>query len=461
MHGARPRRCASATISTTAKSPRLIPTSSFVDARHRADRGGGDGALAPAAGSGRHRHRHRAARCAPSPTNCRRWSARSTVSSRWSAPARSTARPRSTTSSSASRTRCALRHYPMPLPVDRALGRRSAICLMSLPSVRNVLSLVEQADVDFRRRRLDRRKFAAAQGRLHHAEAERSPASRRRGRRNHRLGVRRARAPDRQAQLNDRVASAPLRQPTKRLMIGVAMGASRRAPLRAALIGKLISGLITDEIDRGASCCAADDRSSSVNSAITSKLAACLLRRSNDSGLTFWRVSSEYSPAGRQLLTYERGPAIGGNTHDDFVRSLLGACALTTLSALRLRRYDADDRHRQQRRHDPHAGADGRFHQGQSRHQTQLGHARRERAAPEGDDRHRHQGRTVRRADHRHLRNADLGQEGLARSARQARRRLRRQRPAARPSAPPSPTTASCTPRRSTARARCPCIAPT
>ena len=81
------------------------------------------------------------------------------------------------------------------------------------------------------------------------------------------------------------------------------------------------------------------------------------------------------------------------------------------LLASRLRRHDADDRHRQQRRHDPHAGADGRFHQGQSRHQAQLGHARRERAAPEGDDRHRHQGRPVRRPHHRHLRSADLGQE--------------------------------------------------
>ena len=39
----------------------------------------------------------------------------------------------------------------------------------------------------------------------------------------------------------------------------------------------------------------------------------------------------------------------------------------------------------------------------------ELGHARRERAAPEGDDRHRHQGRPVRRADHRHLRGSDLG----------------------------------------------------
>ena len=47
---------------------------------------------------------------------------------------------------------------------------------------------------------------------------------------------------------NERVASAPLRPPDKRLMIAVAMGKARRAALRAALLGRLISGLVTDEI---------------------------------------------------------------------------------------------------------------------------------------------------------------------------------------------------------------------
>ncbi len=46
------------------------------------------------------------------------------------------------------------------------------------------------------------------------------------------------------------------------------------------------------------------------------------------------------------------------------------------------------------------------------------------------DDRHRHQGRPVRRDDHRHVRDADLGQEGLAQRA-EDRCRLRRRRPAA------------------------------
>jgi DNA-binding transcriptional regulator LsrR (DeoR family) len=38
-----------------------------------------------------------------------------------------------------------------------------------------------------------------------------------------------------------------LRKAGNRLVIGVAMGPSRRAPLRAALTGGLISGLVTDE----------------------------------------------------------------------------------------------------------------------------------------------------------------------------------------------------------------------
>ena len=68
--------------------------------------------------------------------------------------------------------------------------------------------------------------------------------------------------------------------------------------------------------------------------------------------------------------------------------------------------------------------------EGQPRHQAQVGDAGRRRAAPARHHRHRHQGRPVRRDDHRHVRDADLGQEGLAERA-QDRRRLRRRRPAA------------------------------
>jgi DNA-binding transcriptional regulator LsrR (DeoR family) len=47
--------------------------------------------------------------------------------------------------------------------------------------------------------------------------------------------------------VNLRVAAAPLRRAASRPVIGVAKGPSRRAPLRGALAGGLISGLVTDE----------------------------------------------------------------------------------------------------------------------------------------------------------------------------------------------------------------------
>ncbi|MUG99919.1 sugar-binding transcriptional regulator [Scytonema sp. UIC 10036] len=46
---------------------------------------------------------------------------------------------------------------------------------------------------------------------------------------------------------NSRVASVPLEQPARRLMIGVAGGVKKAEAILAALRGKLITGLITDE----------------------------------------------------------------------------------------------------------------------------------------------------------------------------------------------------------------------
>ncbi|KAM3104861.1 sugar-binding transcriptional regulator [Phormidesmis sp. 146-20] len=46
---------------------------------------------------------------------------------------------------------------------------------------------------------------------------------------------------------NSRVAGVPLEQPTQRLVIGVAGGAKKSESILAALHGKLISGLITDD----------------------------------------------------------------------------------------------------------------------------------------------------------------------------------------------------------------------
>ena len=136
-------------------------------------------------------------------------------------------------------------HYPMPLPViARSIEERDL--LIGLPSVRSVLNLVEQADVTF-----------VGVGSIGENSAlmkdgfitpEENEALRRAGA----VGEITAWTFDAQGRLlpghlNERVASAPLRPSTRRLMIGVAMGPSRRAPLRAALLGKLISGLVTDE----------------------------------------------------------------------------------------------------------------------------------------------------------------------------------------------------------------------
>ncbi len=136
-------------------------------------------------------------------------------------------------------------HYPMPLPViARSIEERDL--LMSLPSVRSVLALVEQADVTFVGvGSLGENSALLKDGFI---TADENESLRRAGA----VGEITGWAFDSQGRLiqgslNDRVASAPLRQPTKRLMIGVAMGPARRAPLRAALLGQLISGLITDE----------------------------------------------------------------------------------------------------------------------------------------------------------------------------------------------------------------------
>ncbi len=136
-------------------------------------------------------------------------------------------------------------HYPMPLPVI-ARSAEERDLLMSLPSVRNVLALVEQADATFVGvGSVGENSPLLVDGFI---TAEQNETLRRAGAVGEITGWAfdaRGRLID--TPLSDRIASAPLRQPTRRLMIGVAMGVSRRAPLRGALMGKLISGLITDE----------------------------------------------------------------------------------------------------------------------------------------------------------------------------------------------------------------------
>ena len=136
-------------------------------------------------------------------------------------------------------------HHPMPLPVyTRTLEEREL--LTSLPSTRSLLNLVEQADVSF-----------VGIGSIGEGSAllkdgfiteEENDALRRAGA----VGEITAWSFDSQGRLiqghlNERCASAPLQQPAKRPMIGVAMGVPRRAAIRAALTGRLVTGLITDE----------------------------------------------------------------------------------------------------------------------------------------------------------------------------------------------------------------------
>ena len=137
-------------------------------------------------------------------------------------------------------------HYPMPLPVVARSNEERGV-LMSLPSIRAVLDLVERADVSFVGvGSLGENSPILIDGFI---TLEESEALRRAGA----VGEITSWVFDSQGRLlscdhNDRVVSAPLRPPNKRLMIGVAMGAARRAALRAALVGRLISGLVTDEL---------------------------------------------------------------------------------------------------------------------------------------------------------------------------------------------------------------------
>ena len=136
-------------------------------------------------------------------------------------------------------------HYPMPLPVFTRSHEEREL-LAGLASTRSLLQLIEQADVSF-----------VGVGSIGEGSAllkdgfittEENEAVRRAGA----VGEITAWTFDSQGRLiqghlNERVASAPLRQPAKRPMIGVAMGLARRAAIRAALTGRLVTGLITDE----------------------------------------------------------------------------------------------------------------------------------------------------------------------------------------------------------------------
>ena len=136
-------------------------------------------------------------------------------------------------------------HYPMPLPViARSVEERDM--LGSLAPLRSVRDLVERTDVCFVGVGSLGEKAAIVQdGVITREEAEdlREAGA---------IGEITGWAYDAAGRVlmtgtNLRVPSAPPRRSDHKLVVGVAMGPSRRAPLRAAMAGGLISGLVTDE----------------------------------------------------------------------------------------------------------------------------------------------------------------------------------------------------------------------
>ena len=136
-------------------------------------------------------------------------------------------------------------HYPMPLPVIASTSHEREL-FFEQASVRQVASLAQSADVTYvgvgdlsenapllqdgfiTRKELQILNKAGAVGEI--------------------VGW----AFDADGDLiegltNDRVASIRLEQPAKRLTIGVAMGETKRRAIAAALKGRWLSGLITDE----------------------------------------------------------------------------------------------------------------------------------------------------------------------------------------------------------------------
>jgi DNA-binding transcriptional regulator LsrR (DeoR family) len=136
-------------------------------------------------------------------------------------------------------------HYPLPLPVIASTSRERDL-FFEQPSVRHIVSLVRSADVTYvgvgdlgenppllqdgfiSRKELQILNKAGAVGEIvgwaFNAEGTLIDGL-----------------------TNDRVASVKLDQPAKRLTIGVAMGDHKIRAMRAALRGKWLSGLITDE----------------------------------------------------------------------------------------------------------------------------------------------------------------------------------------------------------------------
>lgn len=137
-------------------------------------------------------------------------------------------------------------HYPMPLPVIASTVHEKALFL-SQKSVTSVIDLAKQADVTFVGvGQMGDSAPLVQDGFVNAAEMR---ALVKAGAVGEIVGW----AFDAKGNLiegltNDRVASVPLDQPATRLVIAVAMGVFKAKALKAALAGKLLTGLITNEI---------------------------------------------------------------------------------------------------------------------------------------------------------------------------------------------------------------------
>jgi DNA-binding transcriptional regulator LsrR (DeoR family) len=136
-------------------------------------------------------------------------------------------------------------HYPMPLPVIvRVPEEREQ--LQRLEPVLRVLDLARQADVTLIGiGRMDEQAQLHADGFMSAAELDEM-------RRLGAIGEVTGWAFDAAGRIvrggaNDRVTSAPREVPPSRLVVGVAQGIGKILPIRAALRGKIVNGLITNE----------------------------------------------------------------------------------------------------------------------------------------------------------------------------------------------------------------------
>jgi DNA-binding transcriptional regulator LsrR (DeoR family) len=137
-------------------------------------------------------------------------------------------------------------YYPMPLPVIAATVHEKNL-LVAQKSLRNIVDLAEQAEVTFVGIGTVDNDAALLRDGFVRPEEIRSLM------RAGAVGEITGWAFDAGGNLidgltNDRVLSVPLQIPTKRRVIGVSMAQQRQKAIRGALSGKLVNGLITNEI---------------------------------------------------------------------------------------------------------------------------------------------------------------------------------------------------------------------